>query len=391
MEDFFMKRFMMLLTWLIFITNILNSKLYTQEVTDEIKIGEVIKISSKVLNEDRNIFIYLPAGYENSEERYPVLYLLDGGGHFHHGSGIVQFMSLNGLMPQTIVVAIPNTARNRDFTPTVDKGMRVAGGADNFLDFLQNELIPMIDAKYRTHKYRILFGHSLTAMFTAYTLATHPTLFDAYIAASPYLQYDDEITIKKTKELCTPESLKNKILYITVGDEPPYFASLDKYSKFLNSLDTREFQFKYEIMKTDNHMSIPHKTIYQGLEFIFDGWQIPAEKATSLASIQEHYRNLTDKFGFIIKPSEFLLNRLGYEYLGKADYENAIDVFKTNVELYPNSDNVYDSLGEAYEKSGKLKLAVASYKIAVEKGTTAQSRNLEIYKKNLKRVQDQLN
>ena len=77
--------------------------------------------------------------------------------------------------------------------------------------------------------------------------------------------------------------------------------------------------------------------------------------------------------------------------MGNEDYKKAIEVFKTNVELYPDSDNVYDSLGEAFEKSGMLKKAAKNYKIAVEKGKKANSRNLPIYKENLKRVQDQLN
>jgi predicted alpha/beta superfamily hydrolase len=372
-----------ILTILLFLTINLG---FAQEIVEKITLGHTLKITSGTLGEDRNIFVYLPQGYHESEKEYPVLFLLDGRGHFHHGSGIVQFLSQIGFMPQTIVVAIPNTARQRDFTPTVEEGRENAGGADNFLDFLQNELIPVIDSKYRTHQYRILFGHSLTGMFSVYTFVTRPELFDAYIAASPYLQYDKGVVVKKAAELLSINSIKNKTLYLSLGDEPIYLESMGKLTGLLNELDVPGLEWKYVKFDNDNHASVPHKTIYQGLEFIFSGWQIPTDKANDLASIQDHYSFLSQKFGFAVRPSEFLLNRLGYQIMGNKEFADAIEVFQANVKNYPNSDNVYDSLGEAYEKAGKLKLAAENYKIAVEKGKEANSRNLAVYEVNLERV-----
>ncbi len=367
------------------------TNLPAQEVVEQIAIGHSLQLTSDALDEERKVFIYLPDGYHQSEIAYPVLYLLDGGTHFIHGSGIVQFLSVNGMMPQTIVVAIPNTARGRDFTPTVEEGRQVGGGAENFLDFLQKELIPLIDNKYRTQEYRILFGHSLTGMFSVYTFATRPNLFNAYIAASPYLMYDNNYTVKKAAELLNKDVVAKKTLYITIGDEPRYFESLDELTANLKKVDRPCFEWKYVKMDKDNHGSVVHKTIYDGLEFIFSGWQIPAEKAKDLVSIQNHYKSLSERFGFTVNPREFLLNQLGYQVMGNNDLEKATEIFLANVKLYPNSDNVYDSLAEAYEKSGNLELAAENYSIAVEKGTKNNSRNLPVYQKNLERVQAQIN
>ncbi|MCJ7774321.1 MAG: esterase family protein, partial [Desulfobacterales bacterium] len=92
------------MTILFFLTaNMVNA----QEAVEIIPLGHTLKITSTALGEDRNVFVYLPEGYFESENEYPILYLLDGAEHFHHGSGVVQFLSINGLMPQTIVVAIP--------------------------------------------------------------------------------------------------------------------------------------------------------------------------------------------------------------------------------------------------------------------------------------------
>jgi len=83
-----------------------NNLLWAEDGDDKIFIGETITIKSEVLDEERQMLVYLPAGYEGASAEYPVLYLLDGGYHFHHVTGIVQFLSSQGLMPQTIVVAI---------------------------------------------------------------------------------------------------------------------------------------------------------------------------------------------------------------------------------------------------------------------------------------------
>jgi predicted alpha/beta superfamily hydrolase len=118
---------------------------YAQNNIDELVLGEYIKIYSKVLSEERRIFIRLPFGYEQSSEKYPVLLVLDEHAHSIHASGTVSFLSGNGAIPQTIVISIPNTDRQRDFTPTKTDVVPNGGGADNFIKFLKDELIPYVD------------------------------------------------------------------------------------------------------------------------------------------------------------------------------------------------------------------------------------------------------
>ena len=124
---------------------LISSFLFAQDsakvkVIEKIVLGHTVNINSQILGEERPVIVYLPEGYHQSKNKYPVLYLLDGGAHFHHATGIIQFLSRNGRMPQAIVVAIPNTDRTRDFTSSKVKKMQTSGGADNFLNFMQNEL-----------------------------------------------------------------------------------------------------------------------------------------------------------------------------------------------------------------------------------------------------------
>ncbi len=183
-----------------------------REIKNKIVIGETVTIKSDILGENRLLMIYLPSGYEGTKKRYPVLYLLDGNTHFLHATAIVNFLSLCRHIPQMIVVAIPNTKRTRDFTPTKDKERTDSGGAGKFIKFLKKELFPFIEKEYRTVPYRVLFGHSLTGMFTIYTLFTNPAMFRAYIAVSPALGYDNGYMLSLIEKKKENSDLSDKIL-----------------------------------------------------------------------------------------------------------------------------------------------------------------------------------
>jgi predicted alpha/beta superfamily hydrolase len=358
---------------------------------DDIVLGKIVRLQSIILNEERPILVYTPPDYNTVETKYPVLYVLDGGAHYLHTCGILQILSRSGRIPQMIVIAVPNTNRNRDFTPTRSDDLANSGGADKFLAFLKDELIPFVNKKYRTQPYSILFGHSLTGMFNLYTIAKERDLFNAFIVASPYLMYDNEIVLKSLESFLKDSPEMNHSVYITIGNEPDYFDSLDKLSVLFNSYTSENFRWKYVKMENEDHASIPHKTIYDGLEFIFSDWRISANQLTSrIDAIEKHYANLSERFGYEIKVPEFLLNQIGYRYLNQNLINEAIAIFLRNIENYPNSANVYDSMGDAYTAAGQYENARKNYAKAIERATVSADPNLPIYKKNLAKVENKI-
>src|SRR6516165_3618223 len=124
-----------------------------------------LNIHSDILKEDRVIWIRTPPGYQQSKGVYPVLYQTDAPGHVNETGSTIDFLVDNDRMPELIVVGIANTDRVRELTPTHPDGTvatyPTSGGADRFLNFIQNELIPEIEKRYRTAPYRIFAGHSL--------------------------------------------------------------------------------------------------------------------------------------------------------------------------------------------------------------------------------------
>jgi len=84
---------------------------------------------------------------------------------------------------------------------------------------------------------------------------------------------------------------------------------------------------------------------------------------------------------------EFNLNLFGYSLLGKNKFDEAIKIFRLNTRNFPESANVYDSLGEAYERLGDKDNAVANYKNAVKNAEKTDDANLNIFRQNLERLE----
>ncbi|MBI2380748.1 MAG: alpha/beta hydrolase [Gammaproteobacteria bacterium] len=194
-------------------------------VGQPVVIAQSYTLVSKTLKETRRYNVMLPPGYEQSQDAYPILILLDGGiaEDFHHMSGIVQVSVGNGTMRPFIVVGIENTQRRRDFTPHTDdpedkKVAPVVGGAAQFRRFLAEELLPTIRRDYRTTAETAIAGESFAGLFIVDTLLRQPELFDSYIAVSPSLWWNKEYVNREGRALLAGKSLKDKKVFLTMGD-----------------------------------------------------------------------------------------------------------------------------------------------------------------------------
>jgi predicted alpha/beta superfamily hydrolase len=356
-----------------------------------------VVIKSEVLGEDRVILVRTPPGYERDGQRYPVLYLTDGDAHLGHTASTIEFLARNGRMPEMIVVAITNTDRTRDLTPTnasmtrADGGemnFPTSGGADKFLKFIETELIPKIEKDYRTQPYRVFAGHSFGGLFAIHVLLTRPEIFNAYIAVSPSMHWDNQLLSRKAEEFFKDRKELNRTLYFTLANEGGVMREgFDRFKAVLGKSKPKGFEWDSMLMEDEDHGSVVMRSHYQGFRKVFEGWRVTEAIAEGGApAIEGYYKQLSTKFGYAIPPPEPLMNGLGYRLMGDGKMDDAIGVFKSNVERYPHSANVYDSLAEAYEKTGKLDLARPNYEKAVQLGSQNNDPNLQLYKTNFDRV-----
>ncbi|OPB89415.1 alpha/beta hydrolase-fold protein [Elizabethkingia occulta] len=345
------------------------TNLYGQVETIPLSDNKAIVIDSKVLKEQRSIWIHFPISYNTSNKRYPVLYLLDGEGHFKYVSELTDYLSGydRNRTPEMIVVGIVNVSRSRDFTPGKENNNTSdAAGNSKFFQFVQDELVPYIDQNYRTQPYRILSAHSLAGLFSLYAQARNPYLFQASVLISPVVLYGEnkDVLNQYQAALKKNKSISEK-MFITLGDEDT--KSIDILKNVLTSDAPSGINWKFQKYNDENHFSVTYKSIYDGLKFIYSNWFIDNYNPTiqSYSELQSYFNKLSEEFAYKTIPPENLVNNLGYRQLRSGHTEEAIKFFKENIRNYPNSWNAYDSLGEAYMKKGDKKTAIENYKKSV--------------------------
>ncbi len=357
-----------------------------------IKIGEKHKLHSKILNEDRPYWVYLPESYGNTTfapKKYPVMYLLDGDAHFQSATGVVQFMSsaTNGniQIPEMIVIAIPNTDRTRDLTPTHSvRGLdgkdseffASSGGGESFFKFLRDELIPRVEADYRTVPYRLLVGHSFGGLFAVDALLREPQTFQSYIAIDPSVWWDNHAVLRKERQVLPGLKGRNTSIYISIANNPRFRDydtptaenDIRDFGDFLKANTSSGIRSKTQYYGSEDHGSVPLISLYDGLLFVFDGYKPPVNAFLEQPSlITEHFKKLTARYGFEILPPEDFVGLIGYVLLNQLkDPKKAIECLTINVSLYPRSFNAYQSLGEAYAANGDKALAIRNYERSLE-------------------------
>jgi predicted alpha/beta superfamily hydrolase len=246
------------------------------ETVKPLTIGEIRTLKSKVLNEERTLNIYLPQGFDKTKS-YPVIYLLDGSMNedFIHVSGLVQFFNQMYAMPETIVVGIANVDRKRDFTFHTDlkdlqKDYPTTGHSDKFISFLEKELKPFIEKSYKTTD-KYLFGQSLGGLLAVEILLKKPEMFDNYFIISPSLWWDDESLLKQAPQLLSKSADTKKFVYISVGkgEHPVMVKDAESIYEVLKNSNKKNWTVEYKMMEGDNHATILHRSLYEGLVKLF--------------------------------------------------------------------------------------------------------------------------
>ncbi|MBJ7882388.1 alpha/beta hydrolase [Gelidibacter salicanalis] len=241
-------------------------------------IGEVVTIDSKILSESRRLNIYLPEDYKVSDTlKYPVIYVLDGSMHedFVHIVGLVQFFNLQMNMPKTIVVGIANIDRKKDFTfPTIDKKLKkdfpTTGGSRKFIDFLENEVQPYINANYPTNAQKMLIGQSLGGLLATEILFKKPTLFTDYIIVSPSLWWDNETLLKDAKMFLSAHKKMPVNVYVSVGTEGEIMEREARtFAELLKNSGKPNLKTEFLFLPKENHATILHQSVNDTFKLMF--------------------------------------------------------------------------------------------------------------------------
>ena len=354
--------------------------------------AEKISLYSNQLNDEKTLEIFLPAGYQDTlcaTVSYPVVYVLDGADYGWLTASLVSNMAQSGNMPDAIVVAIASGAsRVRDFTPTDSllnwqgnplESFNNSGGGAAFLSFLEQELIPEIDARYRTMAHRTLFGHSLGGLLALYSFLTRQGLFHNYVVSDASLWWDGQCLASLIEDMDLEGKLQGR-LYCSLSDHETTGpnerrAMIEGNRRFVDALQQRITQqqsplqptlsLSFEHFADETHASVVLPSLHNGLNAVFKGHRLPYEWAPDVATVVEHFKTFSLNQGMDYKPPEKLVESLtGYAANLLGD-EVALTFAQLNCDNYPDSSRAWSQLAAACEKLGGRKKAQEYYQQAL--------------------------
>ena len=369
-------------------------------------------------DQSRVIQVYLPPEYERQNRRYPVLYVLDGQRYLAHGIAYQTSLHEFDISPTFIVVGIEcdMTARRHFF----------GNGSNQYLRFLERDVIPMIEGKYRTTEERILFGWEMAGGFAVQVFAQRPGLFTAFFAASPtnleFVVRDDDKSksrIELVKDRISKEEVENELLFFSLSPSESWaLKSVEQLADLLEKHGKPKLRWKYDLMPEESHHTTPARTIHNGLKQCFEDYS-PVRYETwkefesngGFEGLKEIYRKRAKRYGVsdrvglrsigpIVRatmrddnyPAFLRVFEEFDHYLEIQRYANwyprfagfhrkhgqldrAIHALETGIRRFPDHAPSFHALGGLYKEKGKLDEATTCYERAVH---LAKSQSLPI-------------
>lgn len=353
---------------LLILTLIFTLQSYSQTKGSKITIGTNYRIKSSILNQDREIQVYLPESYNTTKEKYPVMYILDGQWFFANGVGIQKSLRTPGAIPEMIIVGIKT---KNPLRRTLFNKERV-----KFTSFLKNEVIDFIDTKFRTTSERIIYGWEAAAYYISKLILEENKLFQGAIITDGGLA--PEKTIENFK------SVKDVYLYIANSKRDIYYiSSTEEFNKRLKKYNPKKLIWKYELFNEEVHETMPHLAMYKGIMYYYHNYDSLVfesleayKKSGGISYLKSFFKERGKRFGgdgkiddstknsliwlawkrnnfkyfsFFMEEfkdvletkrydSAYWKNRLGQFYLKHKDYKNAIKFFDKGLKKYPESD-----------------------------------------------------
>ncbi|MEO6346676.1 MAG: alpha/beta hydrolase-fold protein [Aquaticitalea sp.] len=332
------------------------------------------KFESRILNTTRELKIKLPKNYDpSSEVRHPVIIVFDGDYLFEPVVGQVSYQTYFDAMPESIVVGIVQ-GYERVYDSYFDEitGLPIESGA-RFYQFIGEELMPYIDSKYNTSKFRVAIGQDVMGNFINSFLVSEKPLFQAYINLSPDFKGIMEEHVAKKLQY-----IKDDIFYYMATsdkDVPSIRKTVIEADAQLKITDNKALTYYFDEFKDDSHYTLVTGALSKALDQIFNLYRPLDEKELkekvltydgSLDKyLENRYDRIEDLFGIHKTISEEEFEKVVAVADERKDLESLEKIGKLANKQLPKS-----SLGTYYlalhaERVGKTKKAMKLYESAL--------------------------
>jgi predicted alpha/beta superfamily hydrolase len=343
-----------------------------QDEGDAVVIGTYHKLFSKILDEERTILVHLPRHYESTSLDYPVLFMLYGDHvttYFAEAVSILDRLGPTARIPDMLLVALTNTDRYRDLLPLNPDGSPT--GIEDFVRFLEEELFPYVEARYRVKDFRVVMGPQAGANFAMYALFKHPNLFQAAVINNPFRwQGGRDLIFENARNFLKDGRPFKRFLSITYEDSDALAkqgaAYVERFAALVRELDVPGFRLHLNFIEGNDEFIQP-MGLRSGLKAMFQDYPFPDDKTVNgLADILGFYRRLSDEYGFSVNAPEHVLSMQTYGLLDRGKRDEAVEVLKYTQAAYPRAANSYLIFANLHMQDGELEEALENYKKMVE-------------------------
>jgi len=328
------------------------------------------EFSSYKLGETRRLKIQLPRDYEtNTEKSYPIVIVLDANYLFEPVAGNVDYFGYWEDMPEALVVGIMQGESRYDDCFYDDTNFMPADRGADFFEFIGMELVPFIDANFRTAKFIIAVGHDLTASYINYYLFKDPPLFNGYIALSPDLapMMDDRLPKR------IPNIPQKLFYYLATGTDDIQDLQLvaQELNVSLSALKSDQFNYYYDNFEGATHYSLVARAIPSAIEKIFSVYRPISKQEFNDVLLKletpvhlyllDKYQTIANLFGIDnpIRINDFLASASACEKLKQ--WESLREIATLATRQYPDLILGDYYMGRYYEETGDPKRAMRTF------------------------------
>ena len=363
------------------------------------------KYNSEVLNDTRNLTIYLPKSYDkDSISNFPLAIVLDGHKLFDLYVGASNYYAELDQAPEQIIVGIDmKDSRNKDAGYDIING-NLNNNSENFYRFIRDEMIPYIEASYKTSPFLTIVGESLTANYITHFLKEEYSIFNAYICLNPTLSN----TIKNQIESYTLEELgsEDNTFYFYLSSNP--FSNdkkkekIKNFGEFIKSYEIDNFNVVFDELKSSpSSSSAIGEGIFRAFAKVFEIYSGITkteynEKVKNLSPpeaisyLEIKYLDIEFLFGTnlgirkadVFAIEDIILDKEGGDYLD--------DFGKMILKLFPTSEMGHYYLGKYYESGKDFKRALQQFRLGYGK-MNPRDPNADLFYQNVERLMNKTN
>lgn len=295
-----------------------------------------ITLHSARLDEERAILVATPRSYQAAPDaRWPVIFVLDAEVNFELTVSVVDYLATLDLMPPAIVVGLSGAARERDYTPGARNGWSPpvpaeTGGAEAFLDHVQDEVLPLIDRRYRTVGWRVVIGHSLGGLLATHALAERPGLFQAALLLDPALWWNERAHVETLIG-----SMKGRDRPARIVSAEALGGLVDDWARLVSAAGPAFSGAQLKI-PGETHPSLPLRGIPEGLRALFADWPLEfADPAVRpIDALRYHYDQLSSSLGWTVAPPIAALVAAATRSVDGGDDAGALEVARMGLEAW---------------------------------------------------------